>query len=282
MSTLSLWLMTASESVPEATPSVLQTMFEKIGELPLSIWLALTALLVLGIVLLFVGKNKSKWNTSTIAFAALAIALSFLLSNIRLYRMPQGGSITLASMLPMMLFAYAFGPGPGILAGLVQGLLQFFQDPFILPIAPLYAACQFILDYLLAFGLVGLAGTGRKLIKKEALSLAVGIFFTSALRFLCSVASGVLFFAENLCATRLHLYLRRKLNRWGKAWNYLSLARMQELLVPFRLAEFHTYGLVGCFWKDHALTKALDALLCGQKPSARHYMCYGVAEKPEA
>lgn len=171
-------------------------MFSKLAEISVSTWIALAALAALGAVLLVVGKGKGRWNASTLAFAALAIALSFLLSNIRLFRMPQGGSITPASMLPLMLFAYAFGVVPGLLAGLAYGVLQFLQTPGLLPIPPLYALTQIILDYLLAFGLLGLAGIGAKRKDQDMLFLPLGIAMGSFLRFLCHVLSGVLFFAE--------------------------------------------------------------------------------------
>lgn len=86
------------------------------------------------------------------ASGGMAIALATMLSLITLYRMPQGGSITPASMLPIVFFALAFGPAWGIGAGLVFGMLQF-------AIAP-YAAhwASIVLDYPLAYGLLGLAG----------------------------------------------------------------------------------------------------------------------------
>ncbi len=171
-------------------------MFSKLAEISVSTWIALAALAALGVVLLVVGKGKGRWNASTLAFAALAIALSFLLSNIRLFRMPQGGSITPASMLPLMLFAHAFGMGPGIMTGLAYGVLQFLQTPSLLPISPLFAAYQVVLDYLLAFGLLGLAGIGSKKAEQERLFLPLGVALGSFARFLCSVLSGVLFFAE--------------------------------------------------------------------------------------
>lgn len=91
---------------------------------------------------------------------------------------------------------------------------------------------------------------------------------------------GTLFFAENLEATPFHLYLRRKVNRWGAAWNYVSLPRMAELLSNFSPVELHTYGFWGCFLKDHPITRTADRWMCRKSPSHRHYMCYGVAKKP--
>jgi thiamine transporter len=86
------------------------------------------------------------------AVGGMAIALSTVLSMIKLFAMPQGGSVTPASMLPIMFVALAFGPAWGIGVGAVYGLLQFVVEP--------YAAhwASIILDYPLAFGLLGLAG----------------------------------------------------------------------------------------------------------------------------
>lgn len=178
------------------TEMYLQSVFKKVSQISLPMWIALAALVALAVVLLVIGGRKAKWSATTIAFAALAIALSFLLSNIRLYRMPQGGSITLASMLPLQLFSYAFGVIPGILTGIAYGVLQFLQTPSLLPIAPFFAVCQLILDYVLAFGLIGLAGVFGKKRGNDQRRLSYGIVLACVLRFVCSVASGVLFFAE--------------------------------------------------------------------------------------
>ena len=194
---------TAVEQAAAPTPTFgeniaayFQTMFKKIGGIPLPTWIVLITLCALGILFLLLSRKKQNWNARIIAYAALAITLSFLLSHIRLYRMPQGGSITPASMLPLMLFSYTFGLTPGLLAGVAYGVLEFLQDPVMLPIAPLYAFCQVALDYLLAFGCIGFSAlfAGRK--EKDSLRLPIGIGVVSFLRFFCSVLSGVLFFGE--------------------------------------------------------------------------------------
>ena len=96
--------------------------------------------------------SRKTWNAKSLAFAALSIALSFILSYIKIFRMPNSGSVTLASMLPLMLFAASYGVGPGLLAGAAYGLLQYLQGGyFVHPI-------QFLLDYPIAFALIGLAG----------------------------------------------------------------------------------------------------------------------------
>ncbi len=101
-------------------------------------------------------RSKRPFDTRTITFAAVCVALSFALSYVRLFKMPMGGSITLASMLPLMLFAYMFGSRKGVLVGLIYGVLQAIQDPWIIHPA------QFVLDYLTAFAAIGLTGCIRE------------------------------------------------------------------------------------------------------------------------
>ena len=79
-----------------------QSIFEKFAELKTATWLSLLALVAFALILLFCRK---KWDTRALTYGAMCIALSFILSYIRLYRMPQGGSITPGSMLPLMLYA---------------------------------------------------------------------------------------------------------------------------------------------------------------------------------
>ena len=202
-STVSLLSEASLESVPAVEPTLanqaaqyFQEMFKKVGEIPVSTWIVLFVLAALAIVLLVLRGKQGKLSSRMIAHAALAIALSFLLSHIRLYRMPQGGSITVASMLPLMLFSYAFGMTPGLVAGMAYGVLEFFQDPVMLPVAPVYALCQVALDYILGFGCIGLAAAFKEKNKMDATHLSYGIALASVLRFGCSVLSGVLFFAE--------------------------------------------------------------------------------------
>ena len=121
-----------------------------------------------------------------IASGALAIALSFVLSCIRLYRMPTGGSVTLGSMLPLMLFSVSFGVGPGLLAGLAYGLLQYLQGGWWLNI------WQFILDYLLAFAALGLAGIAHN---KSDKWMYIGIPVAALGRAVCAILAGLMWVA---------------------------------------------------------------------------------------
>lgn len=97
-------------------------------------------------------KEKTEFSSKSVTYAAICIAMSFALSFMRIVRLPQGGSITPASLLPLMIYAYMFGVRKGIFAGFVYGLLQALQDPTVLHPA------QFLLDYPMAFAWIGLSG----------------------------------------------------------------------------------------------------------------------------
>ncbi|MBO5460251.1 MAG: energy-coupled thiamine transporter ThiT [Ruminococcus sp.] len=109
-------------------------------------------LFVLAIV--FAGKtsSKKKMTTRMLVFCAMALALSYVTSYIKLFGMPWGGSVTLCSMLFIVLIGNWYGVQAGILSGLAFGILQFIQEPFVL------SFFQVCCDYVLAFAALGVAG----------------------------------------------------------------------------------------------------------------------------
>ena len=151
--------------------------------------IVVSALLIVGgaaaLVLLSRGEKSltSKWTTKELIVGALCVALSFVLSYIKIFHMPQGGSITPASMLPIFLFAYIYGTPHGLVVALAYGLLQMIQDAYIVHWA------QAILDYVLAFSALSLAGLFRKNIIPGIIAGGIGRFFFAFL-------SGFIFFAE--------------------------------------------------------------------------------------
>jgi thiamine transporter ThiT len=90
-------------------------------------------------------------NTRMLAEAGIMVGLALALWYLNLGQLPQGGSISL-QMLPLLVFALRWGAGPGIVVGVAYGFLHSLQDMFV--VHPL----QYLLDYPIAFGLVGLAG----------------------------------------------------------------------------------------------------------------------------
>ncbi len=157
-------------------------MFSKLKDLKPVTVVVLVLLVMLSVYLSHYEKGK-KIKTKVLVYGGLCIAMSFVLSYIRLYRWPQGGSITPGSMLPMFIFSYIFGPGAGLAAGFAYGMLQMIQD--------LYAVhwAQVLLDYPIAFMLMGLAGLNRK-------HLFISVLLGGFGRFLASFASGFIFFGS--------------------------------------------------------------------------------------
>lgn len=168
------------------------------AEISLTTWAILAGLIILGVVLFIMTRNRQKWTTRMMANASLCIALAFILSYVKLYEMPQGGSVTLASMTPIFMFAYAYGIAPGLMIGFAYGLLQFVQGGwFVHPV-------QFLLDYPLAFSMLGFAGIARKL--PDRWGMIPGILLGVMLRFLCAFLTGVFFWGDGAGEQNVLIY----------------------------------------------------------------------------
>jgi thiamine transporter len=127
-------------------------------------------------------KYSSFKNPRVLAEMAIFVALGTALSFIIVYALPQGGSITAASMVPILWLALRRGPRVGVTAGVIYGIIQLIILPYV--INPI----QLLLDYPLAFGVLGLAGFFPK---KPVLGAAIGI----SARFLCHFIAGVVYWA---------------------------------------------------------------------------------------
>lgn len=150
------------------------------------------AILILGVAFFF-GKKASFSDTRSIVYGAIAIAMSFALSYARFIHLPQGGSVTFASLLPLMIYCCMFGTRRGIAVCLIYGCLQALQDTYI--IHPI----QFLLDYPLAFGMIGISGIfceRTPLRKNKFFGFIVGAVIAVVLRYACHVCSGVFAFAD--------------------------------------------------------------------------------------
>ena len=162
----------------------IQKPFEKL--LAASVWeyLAALALIAFGVLMLTLSCKQVKWTTKMMAHAAMCLALSFVLSYIRLFRMSGGGSVTPGSMLPVMIFGAGYGLVPGLLVGFAYSLLQILQG------AEAAGIMGLLLDYILAFSALGLCGLSRHLPKKWGLYAAMIIALIG--RLVCSILSGVI------------------------------------------------------------------------------------------
>ena len=132
------------------------------------------------------GSRSGKMTIRQLVFCAMAVALGTVLSNIKLFHFPTGGSITLLSMLVACLPGYFFGLGAGLMTGLAYGVLQLVADPYVL------YPMQLVMDYLLAFGALGLSG----LFSNAKNGLLKGYIVGVLGRYVFTVASGCIFFAS--------------------------------------------------------------------------------------
>ncbi|WBW50180.1 energy-coupled thiamine transporter ThiT [Peptoniphilus equinus] len=123
----------------------------------------------------------------TLAYAGVAIALSQILSYIKFLEMPQGGSVTLGSMVPLTLFALMATPGEAFLAGGVYGILQ-----LVLSGAPLYHPLSLLLDYILPFGSIAVVSCFTTSKSKAVMGLVIAFL----LRYLSHFLSGWLLFGS--------------------------------------------------------------------------------------
>lgn len=163
--------------------------FSDLLGLPWYTVVVLVVLIIAGVVLAL-GSKKTRWDSRKIAMAAMCIAIGFVLNCIRLYRMPQGGSITPASMLPMVLFMVACGPLQGFVVGCAYGLLQLLTDPYV--IHPI----QMLLDYPLAWGAMAICCMANLLPEKSRIRLPLAVLLAGVGRYIMAVLSGAIFFAE--------------------------------------------------------------------------------------
>lgn len=127
-------------------------------------------------------QKKNIRNVRVLVEMALAAALAVVLSLIKLYTLPQGGSLSL-EMIPVFYIAVRRGGALGCVTGLLMGLGQLFFGAYIVHPA------QLVLDYPLAFTLLGVAGFMRS-------TPLVGVVVGSFLRFAAHVLSGLIFFAQ--------------------------------------------------------------------------------------
>lgn len=182
------------EEAAEENVSWLSQAFGKFAEFPVWGWVLVAVLLIGGVIAWrrIRGTQKTIWTTKMVSLGAICLALTCVLSMIKLFRMPNGGSVTPASMLPLMLFAYIYGTVPGVTLGVIYGILQFILDGGS---AIAYGVVPMLIDYPVAFGLLGLAGLFRRL-RDERAGLLAGVIAGSVGRFLAAFVSGWVFYGE--------------------------------------------------------------------------------------
>ena len=149
--------------------------------------------------------NKTKRLTESAMLLAVAIVLE-LVSKMFIPEMPFGGQITLVSMLPVVLISYRHGVKWGLVSGVTYALLEmalgaktvaaafqpgYFGDGRMI----LNALIMCVLDYLVAFTVLGLGGCFRNRIKNPGLGLLCGSLVALGARYIAHIASGYILFS---------------------------------------------------------------------------------------
>ena len=196
-------------------------------------------ILVIAALTLLLGKDGGTASaTKSVSFAGISIALSFALSYVKLFSLPQGGSVTLASMLPLIVYAYMFGARKGVFAGVIYGLLQCLQSPQI------YQPMQVLLDYPIAFGALGIAGIAKniKFLKTPLIKFIFGAGIACFGRYLAHFLSGYYVFSSWAMAGYTAL-------TWSLVYNLFVIVELAIVLI------------VGCFlFASKGFIKQLNAI----------------------
>lgn len=150
-------------------------------------------------------------KTKKMTEIALSIALAVICSFIKVWEMPQGGSVSL-TMVPLFIIAFRRGPLSGFVAGGIYGLISAMLG------GVLYHPMSLLLDYLLAYSALGVAG----FFKKSVTGVICGTCAGTIGRFLFSLISGAVLFAE---------YAPEGQNPWMYSLVYQTTYMVPELII---------------------------------------------------
>jgi thiamine transporter len=139
-------------------------------------------------------------KTKRLALSGILIAMATVLSFIKVFEWPFGGSVTAASMLPLAMLGYTYGMKWGMLSGLVHGILQAVlgasMSQAFAGMNAGSAVAILCLDYLLAFSVIGLSGMFKGKIKNHTVALVLGTVIAVLARYLVHTVSGYIFYAS--------------------------------------------------------------------------------------
>ena len=160
-------------------------------------------------------------KTRILTECALGVALAVLCSFIKVWEMPQGGSVAL-TMVPLFIISYRRGAGAGILCGSVYGIIS------LLFAGVVYHPMSILLDYVLAFGAIGISG----FFKKDLPGIVLGTTAGVAGRFISSLISGAVLFGS---------YAPEGQNPWMYSLIYQATYLVPELIICLVVLVFMCY-----------------------------------------
>lgn len=209
-------------------------------------------------------QTKTKRLTESAMLLAMSIVLE-LVSKSFIPEMPFGGQITLVSMLPVVLISYRHGVKWGLVSGLCYALIEmvigaktvaaafqpgYFGDGTMI----LNALIMCLLDYILAFSLLGLGGIFRNKIKNPGLSLMCGSLVALGARYLAHVLSGYILFS----GWAEWFFTQDGFPAWG--------AKLVQSLTPGVLGWVYSLVYNGMYMVPEMILTALASLLIARVP----------------
>ena len=133
-------------------------------------------------------------KTRALCECAILLALSVVLSYIQIYKLPWGGTVTLFSMLPLCLISFKYGIKWGLGTAFCYSWFQILQgEVFSWGLTPAMLIGSLLLDYILAFTVIGLAGVFRRY---RFGGMIAGVVLVCVLRFVSHFLSGVILWAN--------------------------------------------------------------------------------------
>ena len=140
---------------------------------------------------------------------ALATVLAVVCAYIPFLNLPFGGGFTIASMLPIVIVAYMYGTPWGLFTAGCYAVIQIIMSltqgaggtvmALFMPASDDFmgygaAVTIIIVDYILAYTVLGLGGLFRDKIKNKTVAIVVGVIFALSLRYILHIISGYIFY----------------------------------------------------------------------------------------
>ena len=201
---------------------------------------------------------------------AVATVLAFVCAYIPFLNFPFGGGLTIASMLPIVLVSYLYGVKWGLFTGGIYSLIQMLMGhgtivAMFLPTDDAYqgafrAIVICLLDYVVAYTVLGLGGIFRKKIKNHSFALCLGVILALALRYAVHTASGAIFFgayAEWFFADTI--FAEMAFSKW-----------IMENLSGALLAFVYSVIYNGCYMIPEIIITSLAAFPAAEIPFVRN------------
>jgi thiamine transporter len=144
-------------------------------------------------------------KTKKLVTSSMLLAIAMVLSIIQPFSLPFGGGVTVASMAPVCIIAILYGTKQGLFAGAVYGVIQMLMGAktvaaFFMPgdsQMTIFAAVSVcLLDYIIAYSVIGFAGVFKTKIKNTTVAVTVGTVFALCLRYVVHIISGAIFFGS--------------------------------------------------------------------------------------